>query len=245
MRGFKFHPSIQGFDPNDRSATRCTRRSRSSASPALFHTGQTGIGAGRARRRRHPAASTPTRCSSTTSPPTSPTCGSSWRTRRSRGRTRRSRWPRTSRTSTSTCPAGRRSTSRRSWCATPTRCLQDKVLFGSDFPVITPDRWLADFDEARHQTGGASEDPQGQRRPPSRLTRTAERQGAHHDHHRRRDRRAPGARRHRPRAAPTGSRSPRSGSTRSPTPPTTTSGSTSTRARRRPARSAARSRTAT
>jgi predicted TIM-barrel fold metal-dependent hydrolase len=23
--------------------------------------------------------------------------------------------------------------------------LQDKVLFGSDYPVITPDRWLADF----------------------------------------------------------------------------------------------------
>jgi predicted TIM-barrel fold metal-dependent hydrolase len=25
--------------------------------------------------------------------------------------------------------------------------LKDKVLFGSDFPVITPDRWLADFDK--------------------------------------------------------------------------------------------------
>ncbi|MDP9463188.1 MAG: amidohydrolase family protein, partial [Actinomycetota bacterium] len=24
--------------------------------------------------------------------------------------------------------------------------LQDKVLFGSDFPLITPDRWLRDFD---------------------------------------------------------------------------------------------------
>lgn len=23
--------------------------------------------------------------------------------------------------------------------------LKDKVLFGSDFPVLTPDRWLADF----------------------------------------------------------------------------------------------------
>ncbi|MDT7651475.1 MAG: uncharacterized protein QOI36_2881 [Pseudonocardiales bacterium] len=23
--------------------------------------------------------------------------------------------------------------------------LKDKVLFGSDYPVITPDRWLADF----------------------------------------------------------------------------------------------------
>ncbi|GAA2794402.1 hypothetical protein GCM10020219_077050 [Nonomuraea dietziae] len=25
--------------------------------------------------------------------------------------------------------------------------LKEKVLFGSDYPVITPDRWLADFDE--------------------------------------------------------------------------------------------------
>jgi hypothetical protein len=24
--------------------------------------------------------------------------------------------------------------------------LQDKVLFGSDFPVLKPDRWLSDFD---------------------------------------------------------------------------------------------------
>jgi predicted TIM-barrel fold metal-dependent hydrolase len=25
--------------------------------------------------------------------------------------------------------------------------LQDKMLFGSDFPLLTPDRWLADFAE--------------------------------------------------------------------------------------------------
>ena len=24
--------------------------------------------------------------------------------------------------------------------------MQDKVLFGSDYPVITPERWLRDFD---------------------------------------------------------------------------------------------------
>ena len=54
--------------------------------------------------------------------------------------------PRTSRTSTSTCRAGHRSTSRRSWCSYANSLLQDKVLFGSDYPVLTPDRWLADFD---------------------------------------------------------------------------------------------------
>lgn len=26
--------------------------------------------------------------------------------------------------------------------------LRDRVLFGSDYPLITPDRWLADFAEA-------------------------------------------------------------------------------------------------
>ena len=26
--------------------------------------------------------------------------------------------------------------------------IQDKVLFGSDFPVFTPDRWLRDWEEA-------------------------------------------------------------------------------------------------
>jgi predicted TIM-barrel fold metal-dependent hydrolase len=25
--------------------------------------------------------------------------------------------------------------------------LKDRVLFGSDYPVITPDRWLADFEK--------------------------------------------------------------------------------------------------
>ena len=29
--------------------------------------------------------------------------------------------------------------------ATP--CSSDKVLFGSDYPMITPDRWLADFEK--------------------------------------------------------------------------------------------------
>jgi predicted TIM-barrel fold metal-dependent hydrolase len=27
--------------------------------------------------------------------------------------------------------------------------LQDKVLFGSDYPVITPDRWLRDLEKTQ------------------------------------------------------------------------------------------------
>ena len=26
--------------------------------------------------------------------------------------------------------------------------LRDRVLFGSDYPMITPDRWLSDFEQA-------------------------------------------------------------------------------------------------
>jgi predicted TIM-barrel fold metal-dependent hydrolase len=26
--------------------------------------------------------------------------------------------------------------------------LKDRVLFGSDYPMITPDRWLRDFEQA-------------------------------------------------------------------------------------------------
>jgi len=39
--------------------------------------------------------------------------------------------------STSTCRAGRPNTT----------LLKNKVLFGSDYPLITPDRWLADFEK--------------------------------------------------------------------------------------------------
>jgi uncharacterized protein len=46
VRGFKFHPSLQGFAPDDRSAYPLFEELQSLGVPALFHTGQTGIGAG-------------------------------------------------------------------------------------------------------------------------------------------------------------------------------------------------------
>jgi predicted TIM-barrel fold metal-dependent hydrolase len=46
VRGFKFHPSIQAFEPNDRSVYPLYEELQSLGVPALFHTGQTGIGAG-------------------------------------------------------------------------------------------------------------------------------------------------------------------------------------------------------
>jgi predicted TIM-barrel fold metal-dependent hydrolase len=46
IRGFKFHPSLQGFHPSDRSVYPLYAQIEASGVPALFHSGQTGIGAG-------------------------------------------------------------------------------------------------------------------------------------------------------------------------------------------------------
>ncbi|SEC36852.1 4-hydroxyphenyl-beta-ketoacyl-CoA hydrolase [Rhodococcus koreensis] len=46
VKGFKFHPSMQGFEPNDRRFYPLYDAITEAGVPALFHTGQTGIGAG-------------------------------------------------------------------------------------------------------------------------------------------------------------------------------------------------------
>ncbi|MGQ0544833.1 MAG: amidohydrolase family protein [Betaproteobacteria bacterium] len=46
VKGFKFHPSAQDFFPNDRMAYPLYEAIAEAKLPALFHTGQTGVGAG-------------------------------------------------------------------------------------------------------------------------------------------------------------------------------------------------------
>lgn len=46
VRGFKFHPTVQGFDPSDRAYAPLYAALEDAGVVALFHTGQTGIGAG-------------------------------------------------------------------------------------------------------------------------------------------------------------------------------------------------------
>jgi hypothetical protein len=46
VKGFKFHPSVQAFYPNDRLAYPLYEAIAEAKLPALFHTGQTGVGAG-------------------------------------------------------------------------------------------------------------------------------------------------------------------------------------------------------
>jgi predicted TIM-barrel fold metal-dependent hydrolase len=46
IRGFKFHPTMQGFYPNDRSTYVLYEAIAEAGAIALFHTGQTGVGSG-------------------------------------------------------------------------------------------------------------------------------------------------------------------------------------------------------
>lgn len=120
-RGLKLHPSLQDFVPNDRAFYPLYEVAAELALPVVFHTGQTGIGAGlpggRGIKLRysdpmliddvaadHPALTV------VLAHPSVP------------GRTPRSPWPRTNRTCSSTCPAGHPGISRPSSCGPPTAC---------------------------------------------------------------------------------------------------------------------------
>jgi predicted TIM-barrel fold metal-dependent hydrolase len=46
VKGFKFHPTMQGFYPNDRMAYPLYEAIEEAGAIALFHTGQTGVGSG-------------------------------------------------------------------------------------------------------------------------------------------------------------------------------------------------------
>jgi uncharacterized protein len=46
VRGFKFHPSLQGFDPSDERYYPLWEALQQLGLPAVFHTGQNGMGAG-------------------------------------------------------------------------------------------------------------------------------------------------------------------------------------------------------
>jgi uncharacterized protein len=144
VRGFKFHPSVQGFAPDDRMAYPLYEVIQELGVPALFHTGQTGIGAGvpggGGIRLKY---SDPMLVDDVAvdfpdlriilAHPSFP-----WQDEALAVATHKpyvyidlSGWspkyfpPQLVRYANS--------------------LLQDKVLFGSDYPVITPDRWLKDF----------------------------------------------------------------------------------------------------
>ncbi|MFJ8650321.1 amidohydrolase family protein [Streptomyces sp. NPDC093546] len=146
VRGFKFHPSIQGFFPNDRMAYPLYEVIEETGAIALFHTGQTGIGAsvpgggGIRLKYSNPlhvddvAADFP-ELGIILAHPSFP-----WQDEALAVATHKpgvhidlSGW------SPKYFPE--------SLVRYANSLLQDKVLFGSDYPVLTPDRWLTDFDK--------------------------------------------------------------------------------------------------
>ncbi|MGK5555402.1 amidohydrolase family protein [Actinomadura kijaniata] len=144
VRGFKFHPSLQGFSPDDRMAYPLYEAIEELGVPALFHTGQTGIGAGvpggGGIRLGHSnpmlvdgvAADFP-ELRIILAHPSFPWQDEALAVAHHKPNVYidLSGWspkyfpPQLVRYANS--------------------LIQDKVLFGSDYPVITPDRWLADF----------------------------------------------------------------------------------------------------
>jgi predicted TIM-barrel fold metal-dependent hydrolase len=145
VRGFKFHPTLQGFFPDDRSAYPLYEQIESLGVPALFHSGQTGIGAGtpggHGLRLKYSnplclddvAADFPN-LTVIIAHPSFP-----WQDEALSVATHKanvyidlSGW------SPKYFPP--------QLVQYANTRLRDKVLFGSDFPVITPDRWLADFE---------------------------------------------------------------------------------------------------
>jgi uncharacterized protein len=145
VRGFKFHPSLQAFEPNDVRHYPLWEAVAEHGVPALFHTGQTGIGAGlpggRGIKLRYSdpmllddvAADVPG-LTIVLAHPSVP-----WQDEAISIATHKpnvfidlSGWapkyfpPQLVRAANS--------------------FLRHKVLFGSDYPVITPERWLRDFE---------------------------------------------------------------------------------------------------
>jgi uncharacterized protein len=144
VRGFKFHPNVQAFYPNDRMAYPLYEVIEELGVPAVFHTGQTGIGAGAPGgggirlKYSNPmfvddvAADFPG-LAIILAHPSFP-----WQDEALAVATHKplvhidlSGW------SPKYFPP--------QLVQYANSLLQDKVLFGSDFPMLTPDRWLADF----------------------------------------------------------------------------------------------------
>lgn len=145
VRGFKFHPGLQAFSPADRAFTPLWATLEEMGAVALFHTGQTGIGAGlpggRGIKLRYSdpllldevAADHPG-LQIVMAHPAVPWVD----TQISIATHKANVWIDLSGWSPKYFPA--------QLIKQINGPLRRKVLFGSDFPVITPDRWFVDLE---------------------------------------------------------------------------------------------------
>ena len=151
VKGFKFHPNVQAFHPNDPSAYPLYEAIAEAGLPALFHTGHSGIGTGLPGgggfrlKYSNPmalddvAADFP-ELQIVLAHPSFP-----WQDEAiSICLHKANVWIDLSGWSPKYFPP--------QLVQYANTQLKTKVLFGSDFPLITPDRWLADFEQAPSRT---------------------------------------------------------------------------------------------
>lgn len=143
VRGFKFHPTVQGFDPSDERHHPLYSVLQDAGVVALFHTGQTGIGAGMpGGRGLRLALSNPMLLDGVAADfpdlqivmahPSVP-----WQDEAiSIATHKHNTWIDLSGWSPKYFPE--------QLVRNANSILKSRVLFGSDFPMLTPDRWLRD-----------------------------------------------------------------------------------------------------
>ena len=147
VRGFKFHPTVQGFDVTDKMAWPIYEVIAEHKLPAIFHSGHSGIGSGMR-------------------------CGGGLRLQNSNPMlledvaiafpdmqivVAHPSWPWQDEAISLAMHKPNIWIDLSGWSPKyfppqlvqyANTLLKDRILFGSDFPLITPDRWLKDFEEA-------------------------------------------------------------------------------------------------
>ncbi|WP_194904564.1 amidohydrolase family protein [Catenulispora rubra] len=146
VRGFKFHPNLQAFFPNDRTAYPLYEAIEDAGAIAVFHTGQTGIGAGAPGgggirlKYSNPMHVDDVAADFPAMPIILAHPSFPWQDEALAVATHKpqvyidlSGW------SPKYFPP--------QLVQYANTLLKDKVLFGTDYPLLTPERWLADFDK--------------------------------------------------------------------------------------------------
>jgi uncharacterized protein len=146
VRGFKFHPTCQGFFPNDRMAYRLYEVIAEHKLPAIFHTGHSGIGTGmRGGGGLRLKYSQPIHIDDVAADFPDMTIIMAHPS-----------WPWTDEALSIALHKPNVYIDLSGWSPKyfPAQLVQygntqlkSKLLFGSDFPLITPERWLKDFKE--------------------------------------------------------------------------------------------------
>jgi predicted TIM-barrel fold metal-dependent hydrolase len=147
VRGFKFHPTVQGFDPADKMAWPIYEVIAEHELPAIFHSGHSGIGSGMR-------------------------CGGGLRLQNSNPMlledvaidfpdmdivVAHPSWPWQDEALSLALHKPNVWIDLSGWSPKyfppqlvqyANTLLKDRMLFGSDYPLITPERWMADFEQA-------------------------------------------------------------------------------------------------